>query len=197
MEAGKLKNVKRKGISFYGVKYPDSATDHAFRMAIMVWLLGKNKRINHEKAIKIALLHDLCKIYTGDITPYDGLLPKNKKDREEFVKKWRRLPLSEKKKRHDDKYKKEYAALKKILSTLPEDLRKEIESLWTEYHKGVSHEARFVAQVDVVENLIEALEGWKQDNKFPTRPWWEHADEAVFEPALLDLLKEIEREELK
>ena len=197
IDTGKLKKVARRGIAFYGVKNPDSATDHVYRMAMMVWVLGKGKKINIERAFKIALIHDICKVITGDITPYDGLLPKNKKKRGEFVKKWRRLLLHQKEKRYAEKLKKECKALKKLTSKLPVKLKKEIYNIWLDYHKGGSSEAKFVSQLDVAENLLEALEWYKQNKKFPTRPWWQHAEEVVDDPILLEFLKEIEKEELK
>jgi len=197
IEAGKLKKVKRKGITFYGVKKPDNATDHSFRIALMVWLFNKKKKLNIEKAIKMALIHDICKILAGDITPYDGLLPKSKKERDEFVKRWRRLPLKEKEKRYAQKFKKEFNALEKLTSKLPKKLKKEIINLWLDYTKAKSPESRFVHQLDVAENLLEAFEWWKKNKKFPTQPWWEHADEVIDDPILLKFLKEIEKEELK
>lgn len=197
LKIGQLKNIKRKGVTFYGIKNPDSTTDHSFRLAIMAWLFGKERKISQEKAIKIALIHDFPKIITGDITPYNGLLPKNKKEREEFVKKWRRLSLKEKKKRLTQKFNKEYKALKKLISGLPKNTKKEIKKLWIDYHRMRSSEARFVYQLDMIENLIEALECRKKKKEFPTRPWWEHADEVIDDPLLLKFLKEIEKRELK
>ncbi len=197
IEIGKLKEIKRKGITFYGVKKPDSAVDHSFRMALMVWFLGQKRKINIEKAFKIALIHDICKVLTGDITPYDGLLPKDKKERDEFVRRWRRLRLNEKEKRYTKKFEKEYNALKKLILKLPKNLRKEITEVWLDYHKGRSPEARFISQLDITENLLEAFEWWKKNKKFPTKPWWEHADEVIDDPILLKFLKEIEKEELK
>jgi len=197
IEIGKLKEIKRKGITFYGVKKPDSAVDHSFRMALMAWFLGRERKINIEKAFKIALIHDICKVLTGDITPYDGLLPKDKEERDEFVRRWRRLRLNEKEKRYTKKFKKEYNALKKLILKLPKNLRKEITEVWLDYHKGRSPEARFISQLDITENLLEAFEWWKKNKKFPTKPWWEHADEVIDDPILLKFLKEIEKEELK
>lgn len=197
IEVGKLKNIERKGITFYGVKKPDRTTDHAFRMAMMVWLFGKGRKISLEKAFKMSLIHDLCKVYTGDITPYNGLLPKSKKERDEFVRRWRRLPLAEKEKRYTQKFKKEYNALKKLTLKLPQKLKKEIVDLWLEYQEGGSAEARFVSQVDISENLLEAFEWWKKNKKFPTQPWWEHAEEVIDDLTLLKFLKEIEKEEVR
>lgn len=197
IEVGRLKNIKRKGIAFYGVKNPDSAIDHSFRMAVMIWLFGKEKKINIEKALKIALIHDICKVLTGDITPYDGLLPENKKERDKFVRRWRRLSLDIKEKRYTQKFKKEYSALKKLISQLPPKMKEEIKKIWLDYHRSESPEAKFVSQIDIAENLLEAFEWWKKNKKFPTGPWWQHADEVIDDPTLSNFLKEIEKEELK
>jgi len=197
IEVGRLKNIKRKGVAFYGVKNPDSATDHSFRMAMMIWLFGKEKKINIEKALKIALIHDICKVLTGDITPYDGLLPENKKERDIFVRRWRRLSLNKKEQRHIQKFKKEYSALKKLISQLPPKIKEEIKRLWLDYHRSESPEAKFVSQIDIAENLLEAFEWRKKNKKFPTQPWWEHAEEVIDDQSLLNFLKEIEKEELK
>ena len=197
IEVGRLKNIKRKGVAFYGVKNPDSATDHSFRMAMMIWLFGKEKKINIEKALKIALIHDICKVLTGDITPYDGLLPENKKERDIFVRRWRRLSLNKKEQRHIQKFKKEYSALKKLISQLPPKIKEEIKRLWLDYHRSESPEAKFVSQIDIAENLLEAFEWRKKNKKFPTQPWWEHAEEVIDDQSLLNFLKEMEKEELK
>ena len=196
-EIGKLNKIKRKGITFYGVRNPDSATDHSFRMALMVWIFAKEKNLNIEKALKIALIHDICKVYTGDITPYDGLLPRNKKEREKFVRKWRRLSQKEKEKRYIEKFKKEYKAILKLASKLPPRLKKEMVALWLDYAKAKSQESKFVYQIDATENLVEAFECWKKNKKFPTRPWWQHIDEIVDNPVLLKFLEAIEKKELE
>jgi putative hydrolase of HD superfamily len=197
LKVGKLKNVERKGITFYGVKNPDSATDHTFRMAIMVWLFGFGRKIQMEKALKLALIHDISKVLTGDITPYDGLLPTDKKTRDKFVRRWVRLPLVEKRKRYLDKFKRERHALKKLIQNLPEKTKKEIINLWIDYFQMKSAEAKLVHQIDVMENLLEAIECWEKDKNFPILPWWEHLDEVIEDPILLNFLKIIEKEKLK
>ena len=81
IEAGKLKKQKRSGWVLREVKNPETIAEHSFRVAIMGWLLANKKRgLNIEKIIKMALIHDIGEIYAGDITPYDSILPKNKKD---------------------------------------------------------------------------------------------------------------------
>jgi len=197
MEANKLKDVQRRGITFYGVKKADSALDHSFRMALMVLLFGKEKNINMAKAMKMSLIHDICKVITGDITPYDGIAAKNKKEKAELVSRWRRLPLEEKSKMQREKTAKEKEAFKKLTKDLPLNIKTEMSQLWLDYSQAKSKEARFVQQINVVENLLEAFEGWLANKKFPTMPWWEHVNEVVDDPILLDFIKEISKAELK
>ena len=195
LKINELKSIKRKGISFYGVGDPDSAVDHSFRMALMVWVFGSKKDIKLERVIKMALIHDLAKIDVGDITPYEGLLPKGEKDKQEFVGRWRRLSIDDKEKRHNDKKEKEKKALKGLIKGLSKDLKLEIMDIWSDYHNQRTKEAKFVHQVDVLENLLEALEKWRENDTFPTLPWWEHAEEVIEDPDLLIFLKEIEKDE--
>ncbi len=191
MESHKLKDVKRQGILFYGVKKSDSALDHSFRMALMAVIFGKEKNLNIAKAIKMALVHSLSKVYAGDITPYEGLLPKNKKQKAEFAGRWRRVSLAEKNRMQALKVKKEKEALEKITKPLSLGLRTEIMHLWLDYSQGKSKEAKFIQQIDVIENLLEAFE-WRLKNKeFQTLPWWEHVNETVDDPVLIQFVKEI------
>ena len=195
---GDLKNIQRKGILLYGLKKADSAADHTFRLAVMVWMFGQKRRLNLSKAFKIALVHDFCKVYTGDITPYDGLFPKGKqKNRFQLAWRWRRLSLKEKQRRYKEKFQREQKALKRLIAKLPRHLRDDMMSTWTDYQNTESAEAKFVFQVDRVENLLEALESFGKDKKFPTHPWWEHADEAVHDKELLELMEEISKKELE
>jgi len=197
IDIGKLKNIERRGVTFYGIDCPDSALDHSFRVAIMVWILGKDKDINLGRAIKMALIHDVCKVYSGDITPYDNILPSDLKKRREVTGKWRRLSKKDKEKFSLKKFKQEKRALVKLIANLPHFIKKEILDLWLEYNQLLTPEAKFVNQVDVLENLLEAFECFKQDKNFPTKPWWQHAEEVIEDKTLLGFLKEVEKQEIE
>jgi len=192
IEVGKLKKIKRKGWVLRKVKNPETIASHTFRMAMMAWLLGKKKMLNINKLLKIALIHDLCEVYAGDTTPYDPLL-KNKKKIGEIIKKWPRFSKKEKEKIFQKKYKKESLALEKIILKLPPSLKGEIKHLWQDYEKGLSREGRFLKQVDRVENLLQALEYWQKDKKFPIGPWWVQIEELVDDPLLMEFIKEMEK----
>jgi len=99
IEIGKLKKMPRRGWVIRGVKNPESIAEHSFRATIMAWILAgyKNKKINMEKLLKMALVHDLCEIYAGDITPYDSILPKDNEAKKELLKTWPRFTEKQKK----------------------------------------------------------------------------------------------------
>ena len=193
IEIGKLKKIPRKGWIFRGVKEPETIASHTFRMAIISWLLGRQKKINTNKILKMSLIHDLCEVYAGDTTPYDKLLPRDKKQWKQIVSKWPRLSKREKEKSFLEKYKKETESLEKLILKLPSDLKKEIRSLWVDYEKGLTREGRFVRQVDRVENLLQALEYWKKNKQFAIKPWWVQIEELVDDPTLLEFLKSLEK----
>jgi putative hydrolases of HD superfamily len=192
-----LRTIKRQGVLYYGVKPEnvDSASDHTFRLTLMVWLLGQGKKLNLAKAMKLALVHDLCKIYTGDITPYQGLFPRDD-TKYRLAWRWRRLSLEEKQKRYKEKFQKEQAAMRKLTLKLASDIKREILGAWADYQSMGSPEAKFVVQVDRAENLLEAFEQFERNRKFPTQPWWEHADEVIEDKDLHDLLEVISQEEI-
>ena len=63
IEVGKLKRKNRRGWQVHQIKNSESTAEHIFRVAIIAWILGEKKRLNLEKVIKMALIHDLCEIY--------------------------------------------------------------------------------------------------------------------------------------
>ena len=194
IEIGKLKRLPRRGWVINQIKNPESIAEHIFRTAIMSWILGGEKKgLNLEKLIKMALIHDLCEVYAGDITPYDSILPRSKKKLRELMKIWPRFPITERKKRAIDKLKKERRALEKLISKLPARFKKEIRNLWLDYEKGLSPEGRFFRQADRAENFLQALEYWKKYKNPPLGPWWLWAREFFDDPLLLEFIKALDK----
>jgi len=189
IEVGKLKRIKRKGWVLRDVKDPETIAAHTFRMTIMAWLFCSKKKLNLDKILKMCLIHDLCEVCAGDTTPYDKILPKNKKQWKKIINKWPRLSKIEKEKTFLKKYQKEDKALKKLISDLPTSLKKEITNLWNDYEKGLTREGRFVRQLDRIENLLQALEYWKKDRQFSMEPWWIQIEELVDDPILLEFME--------
>lgn len=193
VEVGKLKKMGRTGWILRDIKNPETIAEHTFRMAIMAWILGKRESFNLTRVLKIALIHDLCEIYAGDITPYNGLLPDNKKLQKIILSKFPRLPRVLKEEKLKEKHEKEKASLEKVISGLPYDSQKEIMSLWLDYENGITKEGRFVKQVDRVENLLQALEYWERNRKFPIEPWWIQLKELVDDPNLLKFMEALDQ----
>ncbi len=82
-----LKKVPRKGwISKVGIEHPESVADHSYGTAIMAMVLSDSQKLNTEKILKMALLHDLAESITGDFMP-DEISKENKKISEEEVMK--------------------------------------------------------------------------------------------------------------
>ncbi len=188
--------MPRRGWVINQIKNPESIAEHTFRAAILAWVLAKRKKgINIERLLNIALVHDLCEVYAGDITPYDSVLPRSNKKLKELMKTWPRFSNSQKKKNTLKKKKKETVGLNKLLATLPPDLKSlqnEIKSLWLDYENGLSPEGRFFKQADRLENFLQALEYWKKYKKPPQQPWWLWAREFFDDPLLLDFIEEMD-----
>ena len=197
IEIGKLKGKKRKGWLVHQIKNSESTAEHIFRVAIIAWILGKKKKINLERAIKIALVHDLCEVYAPDLTPYDPLLPKNQKEIMKTLKHWPKFTPALKIKRHNNKYKLESQGLNKLISKLPPDFKAEIKNLWLDFEKGLTKEGRFVKQVDKVENLLQGLEYWKKYGKIQHKLWIRWIKEIIDDPVLVEFTSELENKFIK
>ncbi|MDP2930193.1 MAG: HD domain-containing protein [bacterium] len=192
-KAGTLKDIRRRGWVLRGVKNPESIADHTFRMVLASWLLGDKAKLNLGKVIKMALIHDLCEVYAGDSTPYDVFLSKGKRGLKKAMLSWPGFSKIEKQKTSSQKYKRENKSLQKLIVNLPPRLRDEIRSLWSDYERGLTREGRFVRQIDRLENLLQALEYWQKDKKFPINPWWVQIKELVDYPELLEFTAALEK----
>ncbi|MBI4359422.1 MAG: HD domain-containing protein [Candidatus Nealsonbacteria bacterium] len=197
-EAGRLRKVLRRGGVLIGSKSPSSITDHLFRAALMTLVLGreKNGNLNMTKVLEMALVHDLCELYTGDKSPYDHktILPQDKKKWPELFDHWPRLTAQEKKRRVEQKYKQEGKAIDRLLQGLPRAIQKEIKGSWSEYEKGLTKEARFVKQINRLEALLQALEYGREEKIRVYKSWWVGSKERIDEPVLIKFMEALAKE---
>lgn len=193
IEVGKLKRMPRRGWVINQIKNPESIADHIFRSTIITWILGKKKGLNEERILKIILIHDLCKVYARDTTPFDQLLPQSKKKLLKLMKTWPKFSVVEKKKLELKRYKKEWQALVLLTSKLPPKLKKEIKGFWLDYKKGLTKEGRFVFQADRLDNFLQAFEYWKKYKKPPLIPWWLWAREFFTDPLLVEFVDTLDK----
>jgi len=193
IETGKLKGKERRGWQIHQIKNPETTAEHIFHLALLVWVLGKNKKLNLERAIKMALVHDLCEVYALDTTPYDPLLPKDKKGIMKTLRKWPNFTPALKRKKEKDKHIMELRALNKLTANLPDNLKNEIKCLWLEYEKSLTKEARFVKQADKTINFFQGIEYWKKYGKIQHHLWFRWIKEIVDDSDLLEFIKVLEK----
>jgi len=197
IEVNKLKEMPRTGWVLMDVKNPETVADHTFRMAILTWFLSKKKKLNIKRAILVALFHDLCEVYAGDITTllyHPGLLKeKDAEKRKKIEMKWSRLSRTEKEKIGKTKFKIEKEALSKLTDFLRPNLKKEVLSFWLDYEKGASKEGRFIKEINSVETLVQSIEYFGPKEQIGGTTWWESTEEIVEDPMLVDFLKILQK----
>ncbi len=128
--------------------YPENICEHSYDVAVLVHALAEleNTRfggdVNVEKAVMIALYHDLPEILTGDMpTPIKYTNPAMKEAYKQVEK----------------------GAKVSILSLLPDDLRDRYAALLSPDH-AYAAEKRFVKAADKLSALIKCEEELKQGN---------------------------------
>ncbi|MCL5411646.1 MAG: HD domain-containing protein [Patescibacteria group bacterium] len=149
---GKLKKIERFKDQYYWRDYPfvdryESVADHCWRLALLVVLFSQklSQKFDSEKALMMALIHDLPEIIAGDESPLgkDGTGQKSHAFNEEVQKS---RHLSEKQ------------AAKKVFGHLPAEKGDELLGLWLEFEEQISFESKVVKALDRLEAGIQVLE---------------------------------------
>lgn len=162
-----LKTIPRSGWQKkLGIKRPESVADHAFGVTAIAMILSDSKGLDSAKVLKMAILHDLAESITGDLTPDDG--PKSKK------------------------IKLENLAMKKILSSLEPKIQRQYHSVWIEYQKNETSEAKLLHQVDKLEMALQANIYKKSGySKQKIKPFLDSAKKQITDPEIKKLLRKI------
>ena len=167
IEVGKLKGLERSGWVVEGVENPESVADHSFRTALMALVLGKGRKdIDLNKAVEMALVHDIAESQIGDVLVdwkinEHGEKANRLKDRE-------RHGITQ-----QEKLKKERGGMEKLVSFLGEEGEKYL-SLWEEFEAGKTSEAIFVKSVDVFEMFLQAFEYEEGQKGVDISSWFNH-----------------------
>jgi len=146
-----LKKIKRTGWIDRKIKNPESIADHSYQLALMSLIFGKELRINMNRAVKMAIVHDLAESIVGDISVDQRHSYKNHTGIKPTI------TDNEKKILEDN-------AMKKITSLLNKNQAKEIMSLYKEYEERKTRTARIVKELDSLEVIFQALE-YKRENQ--------------------------------
>jgi putative hydrolase of HD superfamily len=173
-----LKRLKRTGWVIKGVKSPESVAEHSFMLAILAYAYSKKLGLNTNKCVKMALVHDLCEAYSGDI-------PSRMRARD------KPMPDSSKKRL-------ELHGLNKITSLLPKNQAGEIRSLWKEFEARKSRESKLVKDLDKLEMCMQALEYAKSGKNPKARKkfaeFFEDGEKNIRTPEIRKAFKKILRD---
>jgi putative hydrolases of HD superfamily len=167
-ELCQLKQLYRQGWLRRGVSRErcESVAEHSFACAVLaIWLAqAYYSELDLSKVLLMALFHDFGEIYAGDIIPVDAV-------------------------EVEEKYRLEAGSVAQVFSKLPGGAV--YLSLWEEFERNETAEARFVRQVDRLEMGLQAglyaLQGLVQPDEFIAS-----ARQALDDPRFSSLLKALE-----
>mgnify|MGYP001134995025 FL=1 len=137
-----MKTVLRRTRVIATGQFEDDA-QHSWHISAMAVLLADyaNEPVNLEKTIKMLLFHDVVELEAGDTFCYDVNANKDKQEREAI-------------------------AARNIYGRLPNALGEELLSLWEEFERGDTPEARFAAALDRAQPIFNNYYGgggsWKE-----------------------------------
>ena len=131
-EMGQLKRVKRSGWWIAGVKDPETVAEHSFRTAVIAYLLACLEGVDPGKAVLMALFHDLPETRTNDA--------------HRIVRRYAEWENVDKK------------AINEQCTRLPDEMAKQMKTLFEEFEKEVSTEAKVVRDADLLECIVQARE---------------------------------------
>jgi len=149
-----LKTIPRAGWIQSGINPIDveSIASHSYGMALLIMYLRSaliSDGVNVERALHMALIHDVAESIVGDLTPQDQV-------------------------DSGTKYAAEAAALQKIVSQVSDG--EYFQELWEDFESIGSIEAQVVKRIDKLDMLIQAF---LYEKKYELRldSFWENMDE--------------------
>lgn len=177
-EVGKLKQLLRTGWVRKGVSHPESVAGHSFRLAIMALFLAPHLKLDANRCVQLALIHDLAESQVGDLTPHDPISPQ-------------------------EKIRLETKAMEKLSKLLPSTIipssnstAKTYEStyliqLWQEYLSQQSQESQLVAQLDKLEMVLQASEYETAESFLDLEEFWQCTQDIWTFPELKNLYQQL------
>ena len=143
LAADALKNVERRTFIGDGSRHENSA-EHSWHLAVAVLLfepLARERNLNLQRALELALLHDLPEIGAGDTYVYDNAHRESQTAREQI-------------------------AADEIFGLLPDESNSEFRARWEEFENLSSPEAQFVRALDrllpILLNFTTSGKAWLQ-----------------------------------
>ncbi len=141
-EVDKMTSILRRTVLVDGSRRENDA-EHSWHIALMCMLFKDYapEGTDISRSVQMCIVHDLVEIYAGDTFAYDVKENQNKEQREK-------------------------AAADKLFSQLPDNLRKELRSLWEEFDQMETPDAKYAASMDRLQpflhNTLTDGHTWKE-----------------------------------
>ncbi|MBQ2842585.1 MAG: HD domain-containing protein [Clostridia bacterium] len=125
-----MKNIFRRNLIIDGSRRENDA-EHSWNLAMLAMLFEEysTEKIDLEKVLKIALVHDLVEVYAGDTFAYDS-------------------------KGNEDKLQREIESADKLFGILDPAQGAEIRALWDEFEAKETPESKYANAIDRIQPLI-------------------------------------------
>ncbi len=125
-----MKNIFRRNLLADGSRRENDA-EHSWHLAMLAMLLEEYsaEKVNIERVLKIALIHDLIEVYAGDTFAYDA-------------------------KGNEDKHEREVQSADKLFGILDPVQGAEIRELWDEFEAMETAESKYANAIDRIQPLI-------------------------------------------
>ncbi|WP_226481259.1 HD domain-containing protein [Natrinema amylolyticum] len=140
LEAFELKDERRTGWVLRGIESPESVAAHTWGVATLCLLYADRADgdVDRERAVSMALVHDLAEARTGDIAT--------------------RADDGDQRVSGEEKADRERTAITNLLEPFGgAESDVDARSLWVEYEARETPTARFVKDMDLVDNCLQAL----------------------------------------
>ncbi len=138
-EIDRLKTIDRQTPIHVGGRVENTA-EHSWHLAMTVMVFEKMSpvKLDINKAVKMALLHDIVEIDAGDVIIYGD---------------------------QSSKKEKEALARERIFGLLPDLIAEDFKAIWNEFEEGQSAEAKYVSAIDrflpLYSNYLNGGYSWK------------------------------------
>ncbi len=132
-EIDKMKQIFRRNLLMDGSRRENDA-EHSWHIAVMAIILKEYavEPFNMERVLKMTLIHDLVEMYAGDTFAFDAEANEGKEEREK-------------------------AAADRLFALLPKNQGAELHSLWEEFDRMESADAKYAAALDRLQPFIHNL----------------------------------------
>ena len=129
LELDKLKSVKRRSY-ITDLSRNENSAEHSWHLAIAILTLNDEMKLDIDvnKAIKMALVHDICEIGAGDVSVYAPERPKQEAKERKYID--------------------------ELSANTPLKFVHEIKTLWEEFEEQSTKESRWVKIIDRILPLM-------------------------------------------